>query len=178
MTKPIGYFCSHTPGDGTVFDKLENRFGSQLEEMGQEEKYFLLAAILFWLGDTDEKQMTAAVEECPLTECARRMEAAFSDELWAMLPEIQELRVSDLLGLCEAMLGQAKEALRVRFAELRELQRSYQGALESQGVPSPLAEQAAGILAYEAKNSGYQRTPEEKLLISALWRYTNKEVVR
>jgi hypothetical protein len=95
-----------------------------------------------------------------------------------MLPAIEELGVLDLLGLCEAMLGQTREAVRVRFAELKSLQRSYQGALESQGVPSEVAEQAAGILAYEAKNPGYVRTEEEQQIISAAWPYANiQEVV-
>jgi hypothetical protein len=176
MTKPIGYFTSHTPGDGTVFDQLENRFGTQLQGMGQEEKYCLMAAILNWLAATDEKQM--ALGEYTLTDCANDCQAALSDELAAMLPAIEELGVLDLLGLCEAMLGQAREAVRVRFAELKSLQRSYQGALESQGVPGEVAEQAAGILAYEAKNPGYVRTEEEQQIISAAWRYANiQEVV-
>jgi hypothetical protein len=176
MTKPIGYFTSHTPGDGTIFDQLENRFGAQLEQMGQEEKYCLMAAILNWLAATDEKQM--ALGEYTLVDSANDCQAALSDELAAMLPAIEELGVFDLLGLCEAMLGQAREAVRVRFAELKSLQRSYQGALESQGVPGELAEQTAGILAYEAKNPGYQRTPEEQQIISAAWRYANiQEVV-
>lgn len=41
-----------------------------------------------------------------------------------------------------------------------------------------LAEQAAGILAYEALNPGYVRTLEEQQIISAAWRYANiQEVV-
>jgi hypothetical protein len=174
MTKPIGYFTSHTPGDGTVFDQLSTHFGAQLQEMGTEEKYSLMAAILNWLAATDEKQIACAIEEFTLTDAAQQMEAALRDELWAMLPQIQELGVSDLLGLCEAMLSQAKEAVRQRFAELKSLQRSYQGALESQGVPTDVASEAAGILAYEAKNPGYQRSHQEQRLIQAIRYYTGQ----
>lgn len=176
MTKPIGYFTSHTPGDGTVFDQLSTQFGAQLQGIGQEEKYCLIAAILNWLAATDSKQI--ALDEYTLADSANDSLAALSDELAAMLPAIEELGVLDLLGLCEAMLGQAREAVRVRFASLESLQRSYQGALESQGVPGEVAFQAAGILAYEAKNSGYVRTPSEQLLINEAWRYANiQEVV-
>lgn len=171
---PVEKFTSHTPGDGTVFDQLERQFGSCLEELGQEEKYCLMAAILNWLAATDEKQLAAAIEEFSLSDAAEQQEAALRDELWGMLPAIEELSVSDLLGLCEAMLSQAKEAVRQRFAELRGLQESFQSALESQGVPSDVAGQAAGILAYEQKNPGYERTAEEQRLIKAIHYYVGE----
>lgn len=45
MSKPLGYFTSHTPGDGTFFDALETEYGSQLEKLTRRQKLYLITAI-------------------------------------------------------------------------------------------------------------------------------------
>lgn len=42
MTKPIGYYCSVTPGDGTFLDNLQNQYGSTFEELTRLQKLLIL----------------------------------------------------------------------------------------------------------------------------------------
>lgn len=42
MTKPIGYYCSVTPGDGTFLDHLQNQYGSTFEKLTRLQKLLIL----------------------------------------------------------------------------------------------------------------------------------------
>jgi hypothetical protein len=45
MPDPIGYFTNHTPGDGTLFDELEQNYGSSFEKLTRRQKLYLIMAI-------------------------------------------------------------------------------------------------------------------------------------
>ena len=45
MSRPIGYFCNYTPGDGGLLGEMEESWGSSFEELTQSEKLWLLATV-------------------------------------------------------------------------------------------------------------------------------------
>lgn len=45
MSKPLGYYTSYTPGDGSALDELDDMFGSNLEKLTVKEKMFLIGAL-------------------------------------------------------------------------------------------------------------------------------------
>ncbi|MEH2139916.1 hypothetical protein [Nostoc sp.] len=45
MSKPLGYYTSYLPGDGSVLDELDDMFGSNLEKLTLKDKLFLIGAL-------------------------------------------------------------------------------------------------------------------------------------
>ncbi|WP_392476925.1 hypothetical protein [Nostoc sp. C110] len=46
MTKPIGYYCAVTPGDGTFLDHLQNQYGSTFEKLTKLQKLYILTSLV------------------------------------------------------------------------------------------------------------------------------------
>ncbi|MBW4428997.1 MAG: hypothetical protein KME50_32440 [Nostoc desertorum CM1-VF14] len=46
MSKPIGYFTSAMPGDGSYLDELQQRYGSTFEQLSKIEKLLLLHGVV------------------------------------------------------------------------------------------------------------------------------------
>ncbi len=43
MTKPLGYYTSYVPGDGSLLEELQDKYGAYLERMSKDEKaYYVL----------------------------------------------------------------------------------------------------------------------------------------
>jgi hypothetical protein len=87
MNKPIGYFTSTMPGDGSYLDELQQQYGSTFEHLNKVEKLLLLQNIAQTL-------------------------LASAQALSTVLPIIQGLykrvTLADLLGLAEALVNQLK----------------------------------------------------------------------
>ena len=46
MSKPIGYFTSTMPGDGSYLDDLQSLYGSTFEKLGRTEKLLILESVV------------------------------------------------------------------------------------------------------------------------------------
>ena len=46
MSKPIGYFTSAMPGDGSYLDELQQQYGSTFEQLSKIEKLLLLHGVV------------------------------------------------------------------------------------------------------------------------------------
>lgn len=99
MSKPIGYYAAHTPGDGTYFDELETQYGSMLEKMNRRQKLYLIMTIAAELSS-----------QCPdedVTVC----------EVSHIPAKVNELvSTSDAEGLIEFLINQVRnEKRRIPF---------------------------------------------------------------
>ena len=92
MTKPLGYYTGYTPGDGGVLAKMEEAFGSQLEDLNQTEKAWMLQEIA-----------SSILEES--TEVPDPQIAVWSEKV------CQELCPHNKLGLAIALVESLKESL-------------------------------------------------------------------
>jgi len=97
MTKPIGYYCSVTPGDGSFLDELQEEFGSTFEELSRIEKLVLLHSLTTNLLQTEVN----TVGGYPASQAQMRMTPVMKD--------INEnLLVGEYLGLIDAIVNQLK----------------------------------------------------------------------
>ena len=97
MTKPIGYYCSVTPGDGSFLDKLQKELGSTFEELNRLEKLFLLHSLTSNLLQTEIKM----VGSYPAYQAQQRINPVMKD--------IKEnLLIGEHLGLIDAIVNQLK----------------------------------------------------------------------
>ncbi|MBU7584450.1 MAG: hypothetical protein KAF91_16305 [Nostoc sp. TH1S01] len=97
MNKPIGYFTSTMPGDGSYLDELQQQYGSTLEQLGKVEKLLLLHSIVQNLlsAEINVQGGSAAVEA-----------------LSTVSPIVQgihkRVKIGEHLGLAEALINQLK----------------------------------------------------------------------
>ncbi|MBC1222323.1 hypothetical protein GNF10_36510 [Nostoc sp. UCD121] len=97
MAKPIGYYCSVTPGDGSFLDELQEELGSTFEELNRLEKLFLLHTLTTNLLQTEVNM----VGSCPASQAQMRMTPVMKD--------INEnLLIREHLGLIDAIVNQLK----------------------------------------------------------------------
>lgn len=68
MTKPIGYYCAVTPGDGTFLDHLQNQYGSTFDKLTKLQKLIILKLLCVNLIQEQSSLlgMTVAEEEAQL----------------------------------------------------------------------------------------------------------------
>ncbi|OYE02789.1 hypothetical protein [Nostoc sp. 'Peltigera membranacea cyanobiont' 232] len=97
MTKPIGYYCPVTPGDGSFLDELQEEFGSTFEELNRLEKILLLHSLTSNLLQTEIKM----VGSYPASQAQQRT-----------TPVIKSVRknllIREHLGLIDAIVNQLK----------------------------------------------------------------------
>ncbi len=97
MTKPIGYYCSVTPGDESFLDYLQNQYGSTFEKLTKLQKLQILVSLIGNLTQTEIKM----IGSYPATQ-----------EMNAIAPTLAEIRehlkLGEHLGLAEAIINQLK----------------------------------------------------------------------
>ncbi|MHC5819282.1 MAG: hypothetical protein ACYT04_26230 [Nostoc sp.] len=97
MTKPIGYYSSVMPGDGSLLDELQEEFGSTFEELNRLEKLLLLHLLTTNLLQTEIKM----VGSYPASQAQTRMTPVMSDVN-------KKLLMGEHLGLVDAIVNQLK----------------------------------------------------------------------
>ncbi|MBL1203118.1 MAG: hypothetical protein FWK04_29620 [Nostoc sp. GBBB01] len=88
MVKPIGYFCSFTPGDIGLLTEMEEAWGAQFQELNNCERLWMIVK----LGE----------DLC--TEYENNIRASVSESMERM----DELQPGDKVGLIEALINQVK----------------------------------------------------------------------
>ncbi|MBC1241860.1 hypothetical protein [Nostoc sp. 2RC] len=89
MTKPIGYFTSYTPGDGSLLESLQEEYGSCFEQISRREKLFLISSLASQL-----------CEQAP---------GRCRDEIYVVGYQVNSsLSVKDREGLLEALIHQTR----------------------------------------------------------------------
>ncbi|MBN3957493.1 hypothetical protein [Nostoc sp. NMS8] len=90
MSKPLGYYTAHTPGDGSYLELLEERYGATFEKITKKEKLFLVAAIADQLCAEQDGDPRIEIKQLP-------------SEMYK-----NSLADSDLMGLLEALIAQIR----------------------------------------------------------------------
>jgi hypothetical protein len=88
MSKPLGYYTSYTPGDGSVLDELEDMFGSNLEKLTVKDKLFLIGALGAQLCADQDGEVSNVVK--------------------AAYPGIVLMPTGNIEGLIEALVAQIR----------------------------------------------------------------------
>jgi hypothetical protein len=91
MTKPLGYYTNHTPGQPGVINDFEEAYGSQLQDLSKSEKLAFIALI--------------AQDLCCLASTA----TPYRSEIFNWMPKIREtLSTDDREGLIEALINSVR----------------------------------------------------------------------
>lgn len=90
MTKPIGYYTSHTPGDGSVLDELQEQYGACLENMSETDKTWLLFSLALHFYSQIPENHSSQTED-------------LFEKTIAHLPK------HDQLGLCQAIISYLRD---------------------------------------------------------------------
>lgn len=93
--KPLGYFTSVTPGDGSTLNDLQTRYGSGLEHLTKAQKLLLLVRISRYLLDIE----TLMQGELVVADALEDAEAIACDVYSGVV-------AGDLPGLASALLHQ------------------------------------------------------------------------
>ncbi|MBA3920194.1 MAG: hypothetical protein H0X31_00225 [Nostocaceae cyanobacterium] len=93
MSKPIGYFCGYTPGNGGLLGEMESSWGDFFEQLNQSEKFWLLYSICGSL--TAEKSAFYNPHDV-------------SDVLVSATERLDELHFTDRLGLAQFIIDKLK----------------------------------------------------------------------
>jgi hypothetical protein len=97
MTKPIGYYCSVTPGDGTFLDHLQNQYGSTFEKLTKLQKLYILTSLVGSLTNTQ-------IEKISSDSSTEQINAITN-----LIAQIkQHLPMSEHLSLADAIINQLK----------------------------------------------------------------------
>lgn len=97
MSKPIGYFTSAMPGDGSYLDELQQQYGSTFEKLGRTEKILILESVV-------QNLLQAEIAGHGLASKTSSMALASS-----ITPRIREsVKLDEHLGLAEALINQLK----------------------------------------------------------------------
>lgn len=89
MSKPLGYYTSHTPGDDSLLEKLQSEYGSAFEKISKREKLVILTVLASNIG-------------CQLDGDVR-------SEIFAIAKEMtDQLSLSDQAGIMEAIISQIR----------------------------------------------------------------------
>lgn len=89
ISKPLGFYTSYTPGDGSCFEKLEEMFGCNLSRLTRREKLFLSGVLSLHLSGMSEGSVRNNVYACS-----------------ADIP--QSLNESDIEGLIEFLVNSVR----------------------------------------------------------------------
>lgn len=97
MSKPIGYFTSTMPGDGSYLDELQSLYGSTFERLGRTEKLLILESVVKNLLEAE-----AAAHGVKSTREAMTLASSIT-------PGIREsVKLTEQIGLAEALINQLK----------------------------------------------------------------------
>ncbi|MEH2031036.1 MAG: hypothetical protein V7K67_15465 [Nostoc sp.] len=89
MSKPLGYYTNHPPGDDSLLDEVQKKYGSCFEKMSKREKLSILVILASNLG-------------CQL-------EGDVRGEIYAIAREMtDQLSLSDQAGVMEAIISQVR----------------------------------------------------------------------
>ena len=89
MSKPLGYYTNHTPGEETLLATLQDNYGAAFEKISKREKLVMLTALASHIG-------------CQLEGDCRA-------EIFTISKQItQQLTIADQIGIIEAIIGQIR----------------------------------------------------------------------
>jgi hypothetical protein len=97
MNKPLGYFTSTMPGDGSYLDELQQQYGSTFEHLNKVEKLLLLQNIAQTLLGAEINVIGNAVSASALSTVSPIIQGLY-----------KRVTLADLLGLAEALVHQLK----------------------------------------------------------------------
>lgn len=89
MSKPLGYYTSYTPGDGSALEELQEMYGTRLEQLTRREKLFLISSLASQLCVEQPGEVRASVQV-------------------VSVGIVQELKPGDIEGLIEALIAQVR----------------------------------------------------------------------
>ncbi|MBG1270816.1 hypothetical protein [Nostoc sp. WHI] len=97
MSKPLGFFTSTMPGDGSYLDEMQSVYGSTFEKLGRTEKLLVLESVV-------KNLIVAETAAHGINSTAQAMAHASS-----ITPGIREsVGIDEHLGLAEALINQLK----------------------------------------------------------------------
>ncbi len=97
MSKPIGYYCAVTPGDGTFLDHLQNQYGSTFEKLTKLQKLYILTSLVGSLTNTQ-------IEKIGSDSSTEEINAITN-----LIAQInQYLPINEHLSLADAVINQLK----------------------------------------------------------------------
>lgn len=89
MSKPLGYYTSYTPGDDSLLERVQEKYGSSFEKITKREKLVILTVLASHIG-------------CQL-------EGDVRSEIFALAKDMtSELSLSDQAGVMEAIISQIR----------------------------------------------------------------------
>ncbi|MEH2320834.1 hypothetical protein [Nostoc sp.] len=89
MSKPLGYYTSYTPGDGSFLEKLQEEYGATFEKISKREKLSILMILASNLGS--------------------QLDEGVRGEIYAIAREMtDQLSPSDQAGIMEAIINQIR----------------------------------------------------------------------
>lgn len=89
MSKPLGYYTNHTPGEETLLATLEDNYGAAFEKISKREKLVILTVLASHIG-------------CQLEGDCR-------DEIFTIAKQITEqMTIADQAGIMEAIIAQVR----------------------------------------------------------------------
>ncbi|WP_242054109.1 hypothetical protein [Nostoc parmelioides] len=97
MSKPLGYFTSTMPGDGSYLDSLQQQYGSTFEQLNKVEKLLLLQNIAQTLLGAEINVIGSAVSAEAVSTVSPIVQGLY-----------KRVTLADLLGLAEALVNQLK----------------------------------------------------------------------
>ena len=93
MSKPLGFYCNYTNGDGGLLGEMESSWGSQFEELNNSERLWILFSLMGTMtADKSEHYDPYAVDGYVVPATERFNELSFTDQL----------------GLAEALINQIR----------------------------------------------------------------------
>ncbi|MBN3905129.1 MAG: hypothetical protein HWQ35_00625 [Nostoc sp. NMS1] len=98
MSKPLGYYTNHTPGEESLLATLQDNYGAAFEKISKREKLVILTVLASHIGChlvgdcraeifTISKQMT---EQMTIADLAGIMEAIINQIRWGQNFVVQE----------------------------------------------------------------------------------------
>ncbi|WP_414755896.1 hypothetical protein [Anabaena sp. CCY 9910] len=97
MNKPLGFFTSTMPGDGSYLDELQQQYGSTFEQLSKVEKLFLLQNIAQTLLGAEINVIGSTVSASAVSTVSPIIQGLY-----------KRVTLGDLLGLAEALVNQLK----------------------------------------------------------------------
>ena len=91
MSKPLGYFTSAMPNDGSLLDEMQEIWGSTFSALNNAQRLFMIVELAKDLN-CDEEQP----------------ESERDSEVVCAMERREELSIHDKIGLMEALINQIK----------------------------------------------------------------------
>ncbi|MEI1376604.1 hypothetical protein PQG02_18735 [Nostoc sp. UHCC 0926] len=89
MSKPLGYYTSYTPGDDSLLERVQEKYGSGFEKITKREKLVILTVLASHIG-------------CQL-------EGDVRSEIFALAKDMtSHLSLSDCAGIMESLVAQIR----------------------------------------------------------------------